>query len=136
MKKNPLSKDVLPHNFIGIGSVTVERVRARAREIALLAGHAVGDVTPADFEQAKRELLDESDKDPKEAFLESAPESDRWNPVPGSAGHQAPESPPEDEDEEGRSETEQLVNEGVEEAERDQMIQASRAAVRQGKRSS
>jgi len=136
MKKKPLSQGVSTHNFSGVGPVTVERVQARAREIALLAGHAVGDVTPADFEQAKRELLGEAGEDPKETFLESVPESDRWNPVPGSAGHQAPETPPDDEDDEGRSETEQLVNEGVEEAERDQMIQASRAAVRRSKSSS
>ncbi|MEO6873855.1 MAG: hypothetical protein ABI222_03435 [Opitutaceae bacterium] len=127
MNKNPLNKGHLTDNFSGTGSVTPEDVRARARELALLAGHPLGHVTPADYEQAKRELTGGSEQDAKEAILESAPESDRWNPVPGSPGHQAPESAPEDEDEEGRSETEQLVQEGVDEAERDQMLEAARA---------
>ena len=130
MEKNPLNKGVLTDNFNGTGSVTVERVRARARELALLAGHALGHVTPADYEQAKRELTGGPEQDPKEALLEAAPESDRWNPVPGSPGHQAPESAPEDEDEEGRSETEQLVAEGVEAAEYDQILEAAKAAER------
>jgi hypothetical protein len=66
--------------------------------------------------------------DRQEAVLESLPEGKRWDPVPGSTGRQAPESPSEDEDDEGRSETEQLVDEGAEEAERDRMFQAARAA--------
>jgi hypothetical protein len=41
-----------------------------------------------------------------------------------------PESPSEDEDDEGRSETEQLVDGGAEEAERDRMFQAARAAAK------
>jgi len=134
MNKNPLNKGHLTDNFSGIGSVTAERVRTRARELALIAGHPAGHVTPADYDRAKRELTGEPDIDPKEALLEAAPESDRWNPVPGSPGHQAPESPSEDEDEEGRSETEQLVNEGVEEAERDQMLQAAREAEKKSRR--
>ncbi len=52
----------------------------------------------------------------------------RWNPVPAPRGTQAPEAPSEDEDDEGRSETEQLVDEGMEEAGRDQMLQAEREA--------
>jgi hypothetical protein len=48
--------------------------------------------------------------------------------LPGSTGHKAPESSDEDEDNEGRSEGEQLVEEGVQEAEHDQMLQAAKAA--------
>jgi hypothetical protein len=61
-------------------------------------------------------------------MVEALPESARWDPVPGSAGSQAPESPSEDEDDEGRSEAEQLAEDGVGEAEHDQMLQAARAA--------
>ncbi len=68
--------------------------------------------------------------DPKDALLEAAPESARWNLVPGSAGTQAPESASEDEDDEGRSETEQVFDEGAEEAARDQMQKAAQAAKR------
>jgi len=36
-------------------------------------------------------------------MLESIPEAKRWDPVPGSTGRQLPESPSEDEDDEGRA---------------------------------
>ena len=92
---------------------------------------ATVDQRQAEYEQAKRELTGESDIDHQEAVLESFPESKRWDPVPGSSGHQAPESPPEDEDEDGRSEAAQLVDQGVQEAEHDQMLQAAKAAEEQ-----
>ena len=63
--------------------------------------------------------------DPKQVALESAPESERWDPVPGSTGHKVPEAPSADEDEEGRSDNERLVEEGIADAEHDQMRQAS-----------
>ena len=66
--------------------------------------------------------------DRQDAALESIPESERADPVPDSTGRQTPESASEDEDDEGRSETEQLVDQGVEEAERDQRLQAAQAA--------
>ena len=128
MNKNPLNHGEITENFEGLGSVTAERVRARARELALIAGRETGHVTPADFEQAKRELTGGPSETAKDALIDSMPESQRWNPVPSSAGHQAPESGSEDEDDEGRSETEQLVERGVDEAEHDQMVQAARSA--------
>jgi hypothetical protein len=93
-----------------------------------MAGRSTHQVTQADYERAKRELTGGSDIDRQDALLESLPESKRWDPVPGSEGRQIPETPSEDEDTEGRSETEQLVDEGAEEAERDRMLQAARAA--------
>jgi hypothetical protein len=71
-------------------------------------------------------LTDESDTDPKDALLESAPESERWDPVHGSTGQKVLVAPNEDEDEEGRSDSERLVEEGVLEAEHDQMLKATR----------
>ena len=65
-------------------------------------------------------------RDRKEALLESAPESERWDPVHGSTGHKVPVAPGEDEDQEGRSDNERLVEEGIQGAEHDQMRQASR----------
>jgi len=131
MDKNPLNQGMLTSNSIGIGPATSAMILTRARELALIAGRAPPQVSPADFEQAERELSGEPDLDKQETMLESLPESKRWDPVPGSSGHQAPESPSEDEDNEGRSETEQLVNEGVEEAGHDQMLQAAREAAEQ-----
>jgi hypothetical protein len=128
MKTNPLNKGVLTENFIGIGTVTRKMVRERAVELAVINGRSAQDVSKSDWEQAKRELTGESDMDPQEEVLESAPESERWDPVPGSAGHKVPVASSEDEDDEGRSESEQLVEEGVAEAEHDQMLQATREA--------
>jgi hypothetical protein len=64
--------------------------------------------------------------DPNEAALEAAPESERWDPLPGSTGHRAPVASSEDEDDEGRSDNTRLVEEGMEGAEHDQMRQASK----------
>ena len=128
MTQNPLSKGVLTENDVGIGPPTRKMAQARARELALMAGRVPPHVTQADYEQAKRELMGEPDMNQREAILESLPETNRSDPMPASTGRQVPESPSEDEDDEGRSETEQLVDEGAEEAERDRMFQAARAA--------
>jgi len=116
----------LTENSAGIGTVTRKMVRQRAVELAIINGRSAREVSKSDWEQAKRELTGKPDEDPKEAALESAPESERWDPVPGSTGHKVPEAPSEDEDNEGRSDNERLVEEGIEGAEHDQMRQASR----------
>jgi hypothetical protein len=126
MKRNPLKEGALTENSAGIGTVTRKMVRQRAVELAIINGRSAREVSKSDWEQAKRELTGKPDEDPKEAALESAPESERWDPVPGSTGHKVPEAPSEDEDNEGRSDNERLVEEGIEGAEHDQMRQASR----------
>ena len=126
MKTNPLKKGTLTENSDGIGTVTDKMVQKRAIELAIINGRAAHEVSKSDWEQAKRELTGGSDIDPKAAVLEAAPESERWDPLPGSTGHKAPVAASEDEDEEGRSDNERLVEEGIEGAEHDQMRQASR----------
>jgi hypothetical protein len=128
MKKNPLKEGVLTENSVGIGTVTRAMVHQRAVELSAMDGRLPNEVTMSDLAQAKRELTGEPDLDPKEALLESAPESERWDPVPGSSGAKVPVAAGEDEDEEGRSDNERLVDEGVAGAEHDQSLQASRAA--------
>ena len=125
MKTNPLKQGVLTENSAGIGTVTRKMVRERAVELAIINGRSAQEVSKSDWEQAKRELTGEPDTDPKEAVLESAPESERWDPVPGSEGRKMPAAPSADEDEEGRSDNERLVDEGIAGAEQDQMRQAS-----------
>lgn len=127
MKTNPLKDGKLTINSSGIGTVTRKMVRKRAAELAIIDGRSAKEVTKADLAIAKRELTGESDIDPKEAARESAPESERWDPSPGSEGRKVPVSPGEDEDDEGRSDNERLVEEGVEEAELDKMDQAAQA---------
>ena len=125
MKTNPLKEGTLTENSAGLGTVTRKMVRQRAAELAVIDGRSAQEVSKTELEQAKRELTGEPDADPKEAVLESAPESERWDPIPGSTGTKASVAPGEDEDEEGRSDQERLVEEGVEDAEHDQMRQAA-----------
>ena len=125
MKANPMKDGVLTENSAGIGTVTRKMVRERAVELAVINGRSAQEVWKSDWEQAQRELTGEPDTDPRQVALEAAPESQRWDPVPGSTGHKVPEAPSADEDEEGRSDHERLVEEGIADAEHDQMRQAS-----------
>ena len=126
MKTNPLKDGVLTENSAGLGTVTRKMVRERAVELAFINGRSARAVSKSDWEQAKRELTDGSDSDPNEAVLESAPESERWDTVHGSTGHKVPAAASDDEDDEGRSDNERLVEEGVAGAEHDQMLRAAR----------
>jgi hypothetical protein len=130
MKTNPLKEGVLTGNSAGIGTVTRKMVRERAVELAVINGRTAHEASKSDWEQAKRELTGEPDTDPKEAILEAASETERWDPVPGSTGHKTPVAASEDEDDEGRSDNERLVEEGIAGAEDDQNLQAIKEAVK------
>jgi hypothetical protein len=134
MKIDPEKEAALIIDSAGIGTVTRKMVRERAVELAVVNGRSEQDVSKSDWEQAKRELTGEPDMDPKEAALESAPESERWDPLPGSTGHIAPVASIDGEDDDGRSLGEKLVEEGVQEAEHDQMVQAARAKQKKDRR--
>ena len=125
MNKNPITKGIIEENSKGVGEISGEMVWTRAKQLALIDGQPITNVHCG---QALRELTGGDDVDAKQAFLESIPESGRWDPVLGSTGHQAPESASEDENEDGESESAQLYAEGVSEAEHDQMLQAAIAA--------
>ena len=126
MKTNPLKDGIISENSAAVGTVTAKMVRERAAELAIIDGHLSHDATASHFAQAKRELTGVPDMDPKDAILEAAPESERWDPVPGSTGTKARVAPSEDEDEEGRSDNERLVEGGIAEAEIEQMRQAAK----------
>jgi hypothetical protein len=130
MNTNPQKQGALTGNSAAIGTVTRKMVVARARELAVINGRSPHEMVEADYTQAKRELTGKPDIDPKTTLLEAAPESERWDPLPGSTGHKVPAAPSEDEDEEGRSDNQKLVEEGVAGAEHDQMVQASKAATK------
>ena len=124
MNNNPLNKGVIAENFAGVGTVTGRMVSNRARELARIEGHSGSLANQTDYEQAKRELTGGDDISPQEAELDALPD---MNSAPVSGGSQSPVSASEDEDDEGRNESEQLVAEGVNEAEHDQMLQSARA---------
>ena len=110
---------------MGLGTVTRSMVERRAIELAVINGRSPDNVLQSDWEQAKRELTGCQEMDLKEVELESAPESDGWDPVPGSEGHQVAEVPGEDEDSEGRTDAERLFDEGLDEAEHERMLEAT-----------
>ena len=97
MKTNPLKEGNISENSAGIGTVTRKMVRERAVELAIINGRSAREVSKADREQAKRELTADPATNSNEAVLESAPESERWDPVPGSTGHKVPTAPSADE---------------------------------------
>jgi hypothetical protein len=127
MKTDPLKQGKLTNHSAGIGTVTRKMVHERAIELAVINGRSAHHVSVTDWQQARRELTGELDVEANDAILEAAPESDGWDPVPGSTGHQAAETSNEDEDDEGRSDSERLFEEGLAEAEHDQMLQAARS---------
>ena len=125
MKTNPWKEGALTENSAGIGTVTRQMVRERAVELAVINGRTAREASKSDWEQAKRELTGDADPDTKEEVLESAPESERRAPVSGSTGHKVPAAAGDDEDDEGQSDHERLVDEGIAGAEHDQTRQAA-----------
>ena len=63
--------------------LTRASIRARTRELALLAGRVPPHVAQTDYEQAKRELTGESDWDLQAAALFTMPET--ADPLPDAA---------------------------------------------------
>jgi hypothetical protein len=118
-------KSNLPNRGAETEFVTREDVHVRARELALIDGRTPPDVSQAEYEQAKRELTGESELDRQEAVLDAIPEEKRADPEPDSTGHQVPEQTDDEKDEEERSESEQLAEEGVEKAEHEQVLQSA-----------
>jgi hypothetical protein len=130
MKTNPLKDGAISENSAAVGTVTRKMVQARAAELAIIDGHLSHEATASHFAQASRELTGVPDTDPNDAILDAAEESERWDPVPGSTGGKMRVAPSEDEDEEGRSDNERLVEGGIAEAEIEQSFEATQAAAK------
>jgi hypothetical protein len=129
MPTNPVNKGMIAKNFDGIGAVSRDMINKRAKELAFLTGRMPPEVTDADYERAERELAGATELDRQEQVIEALPESERWDPVPGSQGTPGPDVPNEDDDDdEGQNESARLAEGGVHEAEHDQMVQAEESA--------
>ena len=125
MKKNSVEEGRFSANARGLGTVTRDMVLHRAREIAEINGRP-DHVIESDFQQAQRELTTEDMDQPKPAAEELVPEEKRWMEVPENEGRKVGEVPAPDE----QTFAEKLVEEGVEDAEHDQMTRATREAAR------
>jgi hypothetical protein len=126
MKQNPIEEGRLSDRGEGLGTVTNEMVLKRAREIAIINGRSRNNVLDSDLDQAKREFQGEDEMKPSPTAAESLPEDERWDPIGGSEGHQAPTVPAPDE----QTVAEKLYDEGVADAEHDQEIEATREEAR------
>ena len=109
-------------------TVTRKMVRVRAAELALVIGHSLHEVSKTEWEQAKRELLGAPQTAPEEAVTGSAADSEGWGTIPSSTGHHVTVPSGDEEDAEGRSDVERLVEDGVREAGREQRQAADQAA--------
>ena len=116
---------------VGVATVTRKPVHGRTTEPAAINDRSAREVSKSDCEQARREVVDDLDFDADEDAPESTNESASWDPVPGSEGHKMHTNPSADEDDEGRSANERLVEKGIAGAEQDQMLQANRDAARE-----
>jgi hypothetical protein len=129
MKENPVEQGRFTEQGHGLGTVTREMVLKRAKELAMISGR--DHIRDSDFAQAKRELTREEDLPPEPDEIENLTEDERWEPVPESVGKEAPKIPPADE----QTFAEKLVEEGVEDAEHDQMKRAARESRRRDQES-
>lgn len=125
MKRSQPAPDAADESPASLDPVTRGQIDARAHELALISGRTSFEVSPQDYEQAEIEVMGASEMDQQDAVLAAIPEEKRGDPVPGSEQHQMAEAASDDEDDEGRSASEQLVERGVEDAERDQVLQAA-----------
>ena len=119
MNTNPLKQGNIAVNLSGIGTVSWEMVKQRASEIAVINGRTDGRIQESDWEEARRELTGAVEADPTAG-------TEGWSSTIGGRGKVAPESPGEDTDQEGHSTSAQLVELGLQEAEHDTMLRASR----------
>jgi len=126
MKRNPIEEGKISDHGQGLGTVTVEMVMQRAREIAVINGRSENRVIDSDVDQAQREMLGEDEMKPEPTAAENLSEEERWDPVPGSEGRKVPVIPDPDEE----SVAEKLFDEGVADAEHDQEIEATREELR------
>jgi len=127
MKENQDQEGRFSLNGRGLGTVTEEMVRQRAKELAQINGRSAHQILDSDLDQARRELTGEETLNPEPTPAEQLPEETRWDPIPESIGERAPTVPADDE----QTFAERLVDEGVEDAEQDQMVRATREGLRE-----
>ncbi|HZR16298.1 MAG TPA: hypothetical protein VFE51_03140 [Verrucomicrobiae bacterium] len=131
MRENRNDEGRFTQHAHGLGTVTEEMVRKRAAELALINGRPPGQVLDSDLREARRELTGAERLVPEPTPAEELTEDQRWEPVPESSGQEAPTVPAPDE----QTFAEKLVEEGVEDAEQDTMVQGTKKSQHRDRRS-
>jgi hypothetical protein len=131
MKQNQTQEGRLSERGEGLGTVTEEMVRRRAREIAVINGRSGNNMLDSDLVQARRELQGEERLTPLPSKAEALSEDERWGVPPGSAGRKGNTVTADDE----QTAAEKLVEEGVGDAEHDQEFEATKESLRREKQS-
>lgn len=101
-----------------MGEIGDEEIAQRAKEMARIDGRK--EAGAQDFANAREELLNPGPPSAPEADESEQPVG-RWSDAPGSAGRRGVEVLPDDE----QTLAEDLVEEGLEEADREQRLAAS-----------
>jgi hypothetical protein len=109
-------------HFKGLGTVTPEMVKARAREIALINGRDPHAFSEEDWEQARRELTGVENRPDKSEHRDTESAVGRFDQEPGTSGEKVETGSVPDEE----LVAEDLVQEGLEEAQHERMVEGAR----------
>ena len=109
-------------HFKGMGAATTDMVIERAREIAIINGRPPNHYSQDDLQQAKRELTGAGNGAEEQAEEEPIFGLTQWDEEPGTSGHAVGATASIDE----QTVAEMLVEEGINEAEHEQMVQGAR----------
>jgi hypothetical protein len=121
MKATETIKGQISKGLNGLGTVTPDMVEQRAKELALINGRAAEDFNEADLDEARAELTGAPNMEEQEEEEARPAVGTLRDIVPGSAGlKNAPKLPSDD-----QRVAEQLVQEGVDEAEHHSMLAGS-----------
>jgi hypothetical protein len=123
MKTTDHAYGKISDHFRGVGTVTRKMVIERAKELAIINGHESGHYTKEDFLEAKRELTGAVPSLTEEGEDEPLASLTTWDEDPGTSGHQVEKNELIDE----QAVDELLVEEGVSEAEHEQMVEGAKA---------
>lgn len=110
----------------GLGTVTREMVIKRARELAVINGRSAKQMLQSDFDQAKRELTGRGEVVEEPEAPRRRSHAELRETIRGTHGRQARTVAAHDE----QTDAEKLVNQGIADAEHDQMIEGTRESMR------
>lgn len=126
MRKDHIEEGRLTEHSRGLGTVTREMVVKRARELAVINGRSADQMLQSDFDQAKRELTGRGEVIEEQEAPRRRSHAELRETIRGTHGRQARPVTVHDE----QTDAEKLVEEGVSDAEHDQMLEGTRESIK------